>query len=129
MTTKVPDALLVNGRGEGSGGGTGTAIPSYITVDYAPEITVDFSMAGTIRVPLLGDATITLTGAFNRQKCILELTQDEVGGRLATLVGHAFGVDLTGITQSLAPGLTDKIGMIYNAATNKYDVVAFMRGF
>lgn len=99
------------------------------TLAYAASMTADFSRADTIKVTLGGDATITLSGAVDKQKCVLEITQDAVGGRALTLAGHRFGSDLTSIALSSGPNLTDKIGFIYDAAADKYDVVALMRGF
>lgn len=99
------------------------------TLTYAASMTADFSRADTIKVTLGGDATITLSGAVDKQKCVLEISQDGVGGRALTLIGHRFGSDLTGITLSSAANLTDKIGFIYDATAEKYDVVALMRGF
>lgn len=99
------------------------------TLAYAASMTADFSRADTIKVTLGGDATITLSGAVDKQKCVLEVTQDAVGGRALTLVGHRFGSDLTSIALSSGPNLTDKIGFIYDAAAGKYDAVALMRGF
>lgn len=99
------------------------------TLTYAASMTADFSRADTIKVTLGGDATITLAGAADKQKCVLEVTQDGVGGRALTLIGHRFGSDLTSIVLSSGPDLTDKIGFIYDATTDKYDVVAVMRGY
>lgn len=96
---------------------------------YGSSITADFSRANTVRITLAGNPTVTLSGAQDKQKCILELTQDATGGRTVTLVNHRFGSDLTTFTLSTAGGLTDKLGFIYDAATNNYDFVAILRGF
>lgn len=99
------------------------------TLTYAAAMNADFSRADTIKVTLGGNATITLTGAVDKQKCILELKQDDIGGRTVTLVNHRFGSDLTSITLSTGVNLTDKLGFIYDASAGVYDVVAIMRGF
>lgn len=99
------------------------------TLTYNPAMTADYSRADTVKVTLGGNATITLSGAVDKQKCILELKQDDTGGRVVTLVNHRFGSDLTEIELSTGPGLTDKIGFIYDAAAGTYDVVAVMRGY
>lgn len=99
------------------------------TLTYATSMTADFSRADTIKVTLGGNATLTLTGAVDKQKCVLEVKQDGVGGRILILTGHRFGSDLAAITLSTGGGLTDKIGFIFDAAAGKYDVVALMRGF
>lgn len=130
-------------------GGSGVALPSGAAIlvysdgtnilpvakeaiqalTYASTMTADFSRADTVKVTLGGNPTITLSGAQDKQKCILELTQDDVGGRTVTLVNHRFGSDLTSITLSTGAGLTDKIGFIYDAAAGKFDVVALARGY
>ena len=99
------------------------------TESYSGSITADFSRGSTIKITLAGNPTITLTGAKDKQKCILELTQDATGSRAITLINHRFGSDLTAITLSTGANLTDKIGFIYDAAADKYDVVALLRGF
>ncbi|TXI24266.1 MAG: hypothetical protein E6Q61_05360 [Nitrosomonas sp.] len=96
---------------------------------YSSSITADFSRGSTIKITLAGNPTITLTGAKDKQKCILELTQDATGSRTITLINHRFGSDLTAITLSTGANLTDKIGFIYDATADKYDVVALLRGF
>lgn len=102
---------------------------SIQTLTYASTMTADFSRADTVKVTLGGNPTITLSGAQDKQKCILELKQDGVGGRTVTLVGHRFGSDLTEIELSTGAGLTDKIGFIYDAASGYYDTVAVLRGY
>lgn len=99
------------------------------TLTYSSTVTADFSQADTIKMTLAGNSTITLAGAVDKQKCVLELTQDGVGSRTVTFVGTRFGSDLASITLSTTPGLTDKIGFIYDSAAAKYDVVALLRGF
>ncbi len=154
--TSIPRAWLVTNNTTGGykvtlkgSGGSGVALPagaaiwayhygtqilplakeSIQTLSYAASMTADFSRADTVSVTLGGDATITLTGALDKQKCILELRQDDTGARMVSLVNHRFGSDLTSITLSTGPGLTDKIGFIYDAPANKFDVVALMRGY
>lgn len=99
------------------------------SLTYDATLTADFSRADTVKVTLGGNSTITLTGAMDKQKCILELKQDDTGGRTVTLVGHRFGSDITEIDLSTGAGLTDKIGFIYDAAAGKFDVVAVSRGY
>lgn len=154
--TSAPRAWLVTNNTTGGykltlkgSGGSGVALPAGAsiwvyhdgtnilpltkeaiqTLTYAGTMTADFSRADTVKVTLGGNATITLSGAVDKQKCILELKQDDTGGRTVTLVNHRFGSDLTSITLSTGAGLTDKIGFIYDAAAGKYDVVALMRGY
>lgn len=96
---------------------------------YNATLTADFSRADTVKVTLGGDSTITLSGAADKQKCILELKQDDTGSRTVTLVNHRFGSDITEIELSTGAGLTDKIGFIYDANSGYYDIVGLLRGY
>ncbi|WP_454752148.1 hypothetical protein [Cupriavidus necator] len=105
-------------------------VPEIKSVTYAGTITADFSDADVIRITLGGNPTITLAGAADGQKCVLELKQDATGGRTVTWSADVrYGTDLPSITLSTAGGALDRIGLIYNAAAAKYDVVALSRGF
>lgn len=105
-------------------------IPEIKDVAYAASSTADFSDADVIRITLAGNPTITLAGGSDGQKCILELKQDATGSRTVTWGANVrFGSDLPSITLSTAGGALDRVGLIYNAAGAKYDVVALSRGF
>lgn len=105
-------------------------IPEVKSVTYGASITADFSDADVIRITLAGNPTITLAGAQDGQKCILELKQDATGSRTVTWSASVrYGTDLPFITLSTAGGALDRIGLIYNAAAAKYDVVALSKGF
>lgn len=105
-------------------------IPEIKDVAYGASITADFSDCDVIRITLAGNPTITLTGAADGQKCILELKQDATGSRTVTWSANVrYGTDLPSITLSTAGGALDRVGLIYNAAAAKYDAVALQRGF
>lgn len=105
-------------------------VPEIKNVSYAGAITADFSDADVIRITLGGNPTITLAGAADGQKCVLELKQDATGGRTVTWSANVrYGTDLPFVTLSTAGGALDRIGLIYNSAAAKYDVVAMVRGF
>lgn len=105
-------------------------VPEIKDVTYGASITADFSDADVIRITLAGNPTITLTGAADGQKCVLELKQDATGSRTVTWSANVrYGTDLPTITLSTAGGALDRVGLIYNASAAKYDVVALSRGF
>ncbi|WP_407280617.1 hypothetical protein U5817_10055 [Aromatoleum evansii] len=105
-------------------------IPEIASVTYAASMTADFADADVIRITLAGNPTITLAGAADGQKCVLELKQDATGGRAVTWSANVrYGTDLPSITLSTAGGALDRVGLIYNASAAKYDVVALQRGF
>lgn len=111
-------------------GGAKPYIPEVKDVAYGAAITADFSDADIIRITLAGNPTITLAGGSDGQKCVLELKQDATGSRTVTWSANVrYGTDLPSITLSTAGGALDRVGLIYNAAAAKYDVVALSRGF
>lgn len=123
------DARLEAGEAAASAGAK-PYIPEVKSVTYGAAITADFVDADVIRITLAGDPTITLAGAADGQKCVLELTQDATGGRAVTWSANVrYGTDLPSITLSTAGGALDRIGLIYNAAAAKFDVIALSRGF
>lgn len=104
--------------------------PAAVDLAYASVVTADFSAADVVRLTLAGNAAITLAGAADGQKCLLEVTQDATGGRTLSFGSEVrLGTDLTVLTLSTAPGKTDRIGFIFDAASGTYDGVAIMRGF
>lgn len=128
-TYETLDAILEAIAAKASAGSK-PYVPEVKTVAYAASVTADFSAADVIRITLAGDPTITVAGAADGQKCVLEMTQDATGGRLVTWGANVrFGTDLPSISLSTAGGALDRIGLIYNAAAAKYDVVALSRGF
>jgi phage-related tail fiber protein len=105
-------------------------LPRIVSVPYAANLNIDWSVADIVRVTLTGDINITNIGAGYGQKCILELLQDNVGSHLVSFTTETrFGTDITGFTATTTPNKLDRIGLIYNEIATKYDVVAVIRGF
>lgn len=100
------------------------------SVSYAANATIDWSIATTTRITLTGNIVITNTGAVDGQKLILELIQDNVGGRTISFTSETrFGTDITSVTLSTTANKIDRVGLIYNSSANKYDVVAVVKGY
>jgi len=98
----------------------------------ANTINVDWSLGSVVRV-LLDRATTTFafSGAYDGQKCVLELTQDGVGGRAI-----AFGAEVVEGTDftlpaplSTDPDKIDFLGLFYNDTTGKYYYTSLARGY
>lgn len=105
-------------------------IPEIKDVAYGASITADFSDCDVIRITLAGNPTITLTGAADGQKCILELKQDATGSRTVTWSANVrYGSALTSVDLSSAGGALDRVGLIYHGPSSKYDVLAVQPGF
>lgn len=98
-------------------------------VAYASTLLLDWSKSDTLRVTLTGDATVSLTGAYDGQRCMLEVTQDSTGGRALNASPQIrVGSDVAWAI-STAPNTRTRIGLIYQGPTTVYDLVAVARGF
>jgi len=93
--------------------------------------TVDFTGVDVVRLTLESSVTnLTITGALDGQKIILEIIQDIVGSRTVTWPSNVrFGSDITSITLSTAANKIDRVGFVYYGPASKYDVVSVARGY
>jgi len=109
---------------------TGNVIPRITQDTYDTSITINWQGMDYHRLTLTGDIVITNIGAIDGQKCVLELTQDIFGFHNVSFDANTvFGQDISFYGASTTGLLTDKLGFIYNSASNKYSVVALARGF
>ena len=96
-------------------------------------VTCDISTGQVFDLTLEGNRTITFTGgssALDGKKIVVRIKQDGTGSRTLswdTMV--RFGDDITGITLTTTAAKTDVVGLIYNHAAVKYDVVALAKGY
>jgi hypothetical protein len=103
----------------------------------AANIATDASQGNAFRVTLVGNGPYTLkapTNPTDGQMAIWEIAQDNVGSRALTLEtgvagGFAFGTDLTSITLTTTASKTDILGARYNAAAQRWWVIAFVKGY
>jgi len=104
--------------------------PRIVSVPYAAMVTIDWSVADIIRITLTGNIQITNSGAYDGQRCMLELTQDGTGGRSVVFTSEVrFGSDIIAYAPSSTPTAMDRLGFVFNLSANKYDVVALVTGF
>lgn len=84
-----------------------------------------------VKVILAGATTLTIDSGVDGQRILLELIQDATGSRTLAFGGSniVFGTDFTSITLTTTPSKTDYIGLVYNASSAKWRVVAFARGY
>jgi hypothetical protein len=75
--------------------------------------------------------TINMSGAYDSQKCVLELVQDGAGNRAVVLgAGVQVGDDLTiPVPLSTAGDKRDFLGFVYSGGNSKYNYVSLSRGF
>lgn len=104
---------------------------TVVTDTWASTVNINWDLANCHRLTLTGSpTTLTFSGGVDGEKLILELTQDSTGSRLITLPSNVrFSTILPSVILSTSPGYMDKLGFMYNAAANKYDLVAVIYGF
>ena len=107
------------------------AIANTATLTDAATIAVDASQGYNFSVTLGGNRTLgNPTNAVDGQKMLFRIKQDGTGNRtLALGTKYRFGADIVSITLSTQANKSDYLGVIYNQADDKFDIIAFMRGF
>lgn len=111
-----------------------TLISGIVDLTDGAIINTDVSQGNTFRVTLGGNRTLAApTNAVHGQKCVWRLKQDGSGNRSISLAsgagGFRLGADITAITLSTSSGITDYMGALYDSSDNKWDVIAFMKGY
>lgn len=103
---------------------------TVVTKTWASNIAINWNDANCQRVTLGGEwTTFTFTGAVDGEKLILELKQDATGGRAINLPANVrFSTTIPGVSLSGGGNRIDKLGFMYNATDNKYDIVAVTYG-
>jgi hypothetical protein len=94
-------------------------------------VTIDVSLSDYFT--LVAAHTFTLTDPQNPihgRKLVVRIKQDAVGGRVMTLGPKwRLGVDIPVVLLSTAPNKVDYLGAIYDTTDDRWDVVAFSKGF
>lgn len=97
---------------------------------YASTLTINLDVGDVVDVTLTGNPTINFAGGADGDKLVLRLKQDGTGSRTVTWGSMVrFGTDVTSPTLTTTASKTDMIGVVYNAAASKYDVVAVAKGY
>lgn len=102
-----------------------------VNLTDAATILVDALLGAVMRVTLGGNRTLgNPTNPQDSQMIMFEIKQDGTGSRTLALASkYNFGTDLTSITLSTAPGVTDKLLVHYVLARDEWDVIGFKKGF
>jgi hypothetical protein len=109
----------------------GAFTSGVVTLTDAATINTNASLSNLFRVTLGGNRTLANpTNAIDGEKVTWELIQDGTGNRTITL-GSQFdlGTDIASITLSTTANTRDFMGAIYNATTNEWYVVSFIKGY
>lgn len=104
---------------------------SAVAPAYSASITQSITGYDAINVgTLTGPLTLALSGGVDGQAVRIRLKQDGTGSRVLTLDSKfRLGADITAVTLSTAANKIDYLGVIYHASDDKYDVVAFVKGY
>lgn len=97
----------------------------------AATIAVDASLGNQFKVTLGGNRTLgNPTNPVDGQKIMFAIRQDATGNRtLALDTAYRLGTDIASVTLSTAANKTDYLGVVYNGADSKWDVIAFVKGY
>jgi len=97
----------------------------------AATIATNAALGNQFTVTLAGNRTLgNPTNPSNRQKVTWILKQDSTGGRTITLdTKFRLGTDIVDVTLSTTPSAIDYMTAIYDSTDDKWDVVAFVKGY
>lgn len=98
--------------------------------DVSGIVNINWDNFDEVRLNLIGNAVINMTGAADGQRVMLYVSQDSEGSRTITFGANVrYNDDITGVTLSTGANKSDRIGFVFNQTLNKYDIVALARGY
>lgn len=111
---------------------SGTPPPVVVQLADASPLATDASMGNLFRATIAGNRTLAApTHPVDGQRIVWEITASG-GARTLSLQtgtgGFTYGSDTPALTP-IASGTTDMLGAIYNAAVNRWRIVAYSKGF
>jgi hypothetical protein len=138
--------LTINSTGGSGGPTTSNNIPAGVTIfgaAPATNILMNADVGTLFRVVLTNNMGLMLTNGSDGQRVEIELFQDATGNRTVSHVHNtggtqtnlwAFGTDITSpITLTTNASRMDRLSLRYisafGGATNRWDVVGFVRGY
>lgn len=108
----------------------GDRIPAVVLVD-APTIAVNAAAGRAHKVTLTASGRVlaTPTGGYDGQTLIVTVAQDATGGRTWTLAtGYRLPAGQAVVPSTVA-SRKDKLAVQYDAADDRWDVLAFQPGY
>lgn len=96
----------------------------------AANVNVDWEKGQRAEIIVDQDTVFTFEGAEDKDKLILAIEQDDVGGWTPTMpAGIKFGNELVEIAVDEDPYKRSYLGFIYHAGSSSYDLVANVSGY
>lgn len=99
---------------------------------YAPGMNLDWTNTSEIRIVMEGDLDIVgMSGAADGQRLSLKIKQSATGNHTLTISAGNVRIptDIGTITISGTANAIHRLGLMYDATDDKYDVVAWLGGF
>jgi hypothetical protein len=105
--------------------------PPPVTLTDAATIATNAALGNLFRVTLGGNRTLgTPTNPTNGQRITWEIIQDGTGNRTLTLSSaFALGSTISSVTLTTTANKRDFLTAVYNAGTNKWYVIDFVKGY
>lgn len=131
-TAFVGDGSGLTGIAGGSGGPSASNnIPASMTL-ISTNCHINAATGTVFRITATANIGFTVAGGSDGQTITLAITQDGTGNRTAAFTNlFKFGTDipLTALNLTTNAGKTDYVKAQYWAASNRWDVIGFVRGF
>jgi hypothetical protein len=112
---------------------TAYVTPKVSALTDGANIASDWATGNHMTVTFAGNRTLSNpTNAVNGQRVVYAIRQDATGSRtIAFGSKFRFGTDIpsSNVVLSTAAAKTDYIGVIYHSSDDKFDIVAFVRGY
>lgn len=129
VATAISDAGVVtcaNVSGAMIGKG---ATPTALTPGTAVSVDASLNTVFTL-VPAQNFTLANPTNPTNGQRIVFRIKQDGTGSRIITLgTKYRFGADITTVVLSTAASKTDYLTVYYDSTDDKWDIVAFVKGY
>lgn len=108
----------------------GRAQRVVVPLTFATPLATDASLGDVFTVTATSSFTLSNpTNAKDGDQIEWRIRQDGTGSRVMTLdTKFRFGTDITAATLTTTANKTDRLGVEYHAADDKFDVVAFIKG-
>lgn len=131
-STTVGDAVFIATDAAAARTATGSA-KQYTPVTLTPGATVAVDASLGDYFKLTADQNFTLsnpTNPTNGQRILFRILQDGTGSRVMTLdTKYRLGTDITAVVLTTTLNKTDYLGCVYDSTADKWDVVAFVKGY
>lgn len=127
-------SLEIDAKGTGIIRFLQSIVPIPVPLTDAATIATDASLGNYFTVTLGGNRTLGApTNPVNGMKAVWRFLQDGTGSRTLTLTtgagGFRLGTDITATTLTTTASKCDYLGAVYDSTADRWDVIAFVKGY